>query len=91
MMYLQDPSLLEFQRALQETIHNNNLTTIFSVQSIPKDSQMRVVLDTHPYDPLLDVFPDFFKELQRGKHLEQFQFLSGYYLITLDGSEYFSS
>ena len=91
MMYLQDPSLLEFQRALQDTIHNNNLTTIFSVQSIPKDSQMRVVLDTHPYDELLKVFADFFKDLQRGKHLEQYQFLSGYYLITLDGSEYFTS
>jgi hypothetical protein len=91
MMFLQDPSLLEFQRALQDATNNNNLKTIFSVQSIPKDNQMRVVLDAHPYDPLLEVFADFFKELQRGKHLEQYRFLSDYYLITLDGSEYFSS
>ena len=91
MMFLQDPSLLEFQRALQDATNNNNLKTIFSVQSIPKDSQMRDVLDTHSYDSLLEVFTDFFKELQRGKHLEQYRFLSGYYLVTLDGSDYFSS
>lgn len=91
MMFLQDPSLLEFQQALQDATNNNNLKTIFSVYSIPKDSQMRTILDIHPYDPLLDVFSDFFRDLQRGKYLEPYRFLSDYYLITLDGSEYFSS
>ncbi|KKL64443.1 hypothetical protein LCGC14_2164970, partial [marine sediment metagenome] len=91
MMFLQDPSLLEFQQALQDATNNNNLKTIFSVDSIPKDSQMRTILDIHPYDPLLEVFSDFFRDLQRGKHLEPYRFLSDYYLITLDGSEYFSS
>lgn len=91
MMYFQDPSLLEFQRAIQDTTHNNNLETIFSVQSIPKDSQMRDVLDIHPHDELLKVFADFFIDLQRGKHLEQYRFLSCYYLMTIDGSDYFNS
>ena len=91
MMFLQDPSLLEFQRTLQDATNNNNLKNVFSVNSIPKDSQMRTILDTHPYDPLLEVFPDFFRELQRGKHLEQYRVLSDYHLITLDGSDYFGS
>ncbi len=91
MMFFQDPSLLEFQQALQDATNNNNLKTIFSVDSIPKESQIRTILDIHPYDPLLDVFSDFFLDLQRGKHLMPYRFLSDYYLITLDGSEYFSS
>ncbi|MEE9354088.1 MAG: transposase [Methylococcaceae bacterium] len=91
MMFFQDPSLLEFQQALQDATNNNNLKTIFSVDSIPKESQIRTILDIHPYDPLLDVFSDFFMDLQRGKHLMPYRFLSDYYLITLDGSEYFSS
>jgi len=58
MMFFQDPSLLEFQQALQDATNNNNLKTIFSVDSIPKESQIRTILDIHPYDPLLDVFSD---------------------------------
>ncbi len=75
MMFFQDPSLLEFQQALQDATNNNNLKTIFSVDSIPKDSQIRTILDIHPYDPLLDVFSDFFMDLQRGKHLIPYRFL----------------
>src|SRR4030042_1649609 len=45
MMFYQDSSLLEFQQRLQEAIHKNNLQTLFQVESIPKDSQMREVID----------------------------------------------
>jgi hypothetical protein len=38
MMFFQDPSVLEFQRRMQESINSNNLKTMFNVESIPKDS-----------------------------------------------------
>ena len=91
MMFFQDPSLLQFQRRLQQSIHRNNLKTIFNVSSIPKDTQLRDVLDASPTDELEKVFCDFFGHLQRGKHLEAYQFLNGYYLMPVDGSGYFSS
>lgn len=91
MMYFQDPSLLVFQRRMQEFNHRNNLKTMFNVSDIPKDTQLRNVLDEISSDRLEDVFSDYFFQLQRGKHLEGYQFMSGKYLITLDGSEYFSS
>ena len=50
MMYLQDPSLLAFQRRIQDRIQRNNLSTIFGVQNIPKDSQLRNVLDALPIE-----------------------------------------
>jgi hypothetical protein len=91
MMFYQDRSLLQFQQRLQETIHKNNLQTLFQVESIPKDSQMREVIDEVESRELEPLFEDFFRPLQRGKHLEGYRVLGDYYLISMDGSGYFSS
>jgi hypothetical protein len=91
MMFFQDPSVLEFQRRMQESINSNNLKTMFNVASIPKDSQLRDVLDQCPLDPLDKVFADFFYHLQRSKQLEAYQFINGMYLMPVDGSQYFCS
>jgi hypothetical protein len=91
MMYLQDPSILAFQRRVQDRIQRNNLHTIFGVHNIPKDSQFRNVLDTLPIEALAPIFADFLRDFQRGKHLHRYQLLDGKYLVPIDGSEYFSS
>lgn len=91
MMYLQDPALLEFQRRQEEDHQKNNLINIFKIKSTPKDTQFRDVVDRVDSEQLMKVFPDYFFQLQRGKHLEGYRFIDGKYLITLDGSEYFSS
>ncbi len=49
MMYFQDASMLEFQRRLQEQIQKNNLQTLFQVETIPKDTQLRDTIDAIPY------------------------------------------
>jgi len=90
-MYFQDPSLLEFQKRMQESIQFNNLSSMFKVTAIPKDTQLRDVLDELQPDKLAEVFSDYFRSLQRAKHLESYQFLPGKYLVAIDGSEYFSS
>lgn len=91
MMYFQDPSILQFQQRLEEEIHKNNLRTLFQVQSIPKDSQMKDVIDEVDSAELEAIFEDWFRALQRGKHLETYSYLGGHYLISIDGSGYFSS
>ena len=91
MMFFQDPSILQFQKRLEEGIHNNNLRTLFQVTSIPKDSQMKDVIDDVESRELEPLFEDFFHALQRGKHLEPYRVLGDYYLVSLDGSGYFSS
>ncbi len=91
MMFFQDPSVLCFQRRLQETTQCNNLSTVFGIKSIPKDTQMRDVLDPIPTEELEDIFPAFLNNLQRGQQLFQYQLLMGKYLVAIDGSEYFSS
>ena len=91
MMYFQDPSILQFQKSLENGIRNNNLKTLFQVQSIPKDSQMKEVIDAIDGSVLEPVFEDWFRDLQRGNHLKRYCFLGDYYLISFDGSGYFSS
>jgi len=91
MMFFQDPSITRFQRGLQEIANYNNLLTIFGIGSIPKDTQMRDVIDVIPTEKLRGIFPAFLTKLQRGKQLSQYQLLKGKYLVALDGSEYFSS
>jgi ribosome biogenesis protein Tsr3 len=84
---LKEPSLLAFQ----ERIKDDNLRTIYGIEHVPSDTQMRVILD--PVDPecLRPCYTDVFRELQRGKALEPFVFYQGCYLLSLDGSQYFSS
>ena len=52
---------------------------------------MRAILD--PVDPadLRTPFREIFRRLQRGKALERFNYLDGCYLLSLDGTTYFSS
>jgi Transposase DDE domain len=84
---LKDPSLLAFsQRAL-----DHNLCRVFGLQGLPSDTQMRCILDGVDPVQLRPAFRDVFRLLQRGKVLEQFVFLQGCYLISLDGVEYFCS
>ena len=91
LFFLQDPSLLEFQRRFQNSIQRNNLSTVFGVRDIPGDSQLRDVIDEHNYEPLYGVFEEYFKRLQRGGHLKEYRFLGKYYLVSIDGTQYFGS
>ncbi|MCP4018069.1 MAG: transposase [Delftia sp.] len=89
--FLQDPSLLAFQRRFEEELEQNNLRTVFGVEQIPSDTQLRDVIDAHENKEISSVFNDFFARLQRGGQLKKYIFLDKYYLIALDGSEYFTS
>lgn len=91
MMYFQEPSLVQFQRSLEDEAHTNNLKTLFHVGSIPKDSQMRDVLDEVDPEEIEPAFTLFFRCLQRGKHLEKYRVFDKYYIASIDGGEYFGS
>jgi hypothetical protein len=91
MMLFQDPSLCDFQRRLCEVYQKSNLHSIFAVSDIPKDSQMRDLLDEVTPGDLEPAFATLLNLLQRGKHLEPYRVLGNRYLVPIDGSEYFSS
>src|SRR5436190_12850839 len=84
---LKDPSLLAFCRRSAD----HNLRSVFGLRALPSDTQMRAILDDVDPSRLRPVFRDLFRQLQRGKVLEEYVFLEGCYLVALDGVEYFCS
>ncbi len=87
MFSLKDPSLLAFDARR----HDQNMKNLFAIDRVPSDTQMREILDEQ--DPLVlrPVFNDVLRQLQRGKALESFVFHQGCYLLSMDGTGYFSS
>jgi hypothetical protein len=84
---LKDPSLLAFQ----ERRHDDNLRSIYRIDHVPSDTYLRTLLDDVEPERLRPAFRAVFRQLQRGKALEPFAFFNGCYLLSLDGTEYFSS
>ena len=89
MFSLKDPSLLAFDDRRHDP--NDNFRSIYGISRVPSDSQMRDILD--PVDPTVmrAPFREIFRRLQRGKVLERFAYLDGHYLLSLDGTTYFTS
>lgn len=85
---LKDPSLLAFdeRRAAPE-----NLQRLYHIQQIPSDTQMRTILDEVAPEYLRAPFKHVFHTLRREKVLRRLCFMEHYYLVSLDGTGYFSS
>lgn len=84
---LPSPSLLAFDKHRVA----GNLGTIYAIDHMPCDTQMRERL--HPVSPesVRPLCKSVFGQLQRGKALESMLFLEDSSLLALDGTEYFSS
>jgi len=89
MFSLKDPSLLAFDKRRHDP--NDNFRTLYGIQRVACDTQLRTILDPFSPDPLRPMFQDVFRRLQRGKAMERFVYLDGHYLLSLDGTTYFSS
>jgi hypothetical protein len=89
--YMQSPSFLAHQRDMQRQRGQNNAQSLFGVAQIPSDSQLRNLLD--PLDPadLRSPFWAIYEQLEAGGHLADYRGVAGTRLISLDGSQYFSS
>lgn len=87
MFSLKDPSLLAFE----ERRNDQNMRNLFGIARVPSDTQMREIVDPVEPQQLRPLFNDVFRQLQRGKALEPFVFYKGCYLLSLDGTGYFSS
>lgn len=87
MFSLKDPSLLAFEQRRND----ENMKSLYGIQTVPSDTGMREILDPLEPKELRASFVDVFRQLQRGKALEPFVFYQGCYLLSLDGTGYFSS
>ena len=65
---LKDPSLLAFDKRQSD---DTNLQTIYNIENIPCDTQMRTILDEVDPADIEPSFNDIFRKLQHGKFWNQ--------------------
>lgn len=87
MFSLKSPSSLAFDKERAE----DNLQRVYGIERVPCDTSMREILDPVAPQFLRPAFKQLFRQLQRGKALEEMVFVEGHYLLALDGTGYFSS
>ncbi|MGH8058789.1 MAG: ISNCY family transposase [Candidatus Entotheonellia bacterium] len=87
----QAPSFLASQRTMQQAKGRSNAASLFGIQDIPCDNQIRTLLDPVAPAQLFPVFEGVYAALERAGHVSAFRFFAGQLLIALDGLEYFSS
>ena len=89
---LKYPSLLQFdQHCHDEPRVRHNLKSLYGIAHAPSDTQFRQRLDEVDPEHLRSVFRCLWGALQRGKGLEGLDYLEGRYLLSVDGTGYFSS
>jgi len=89
--YMQSPSFLAHQRDMQRKKGQNNAQSLFGVERIPSDGQVRNLLDPVAPSPPRASFWEIYRSLDEGGCLDQYWGVAGTRLISLDGSQYFSS
>ncbi len=89
--FMQAPSFLAHQRDLERRQGRHNAHSLFGVQQIPSDNQIRNLLDPIAPSHLGSVFWQVYERCQAAHLLDQHTGVAGNWLLALDGVQYFSS
>jgi len=89
--FTQSPSFLNYQVSMHKSKGDSNARTVFTIEKIPSDNQIRTLLD--PVSPTL-IFPAFssaFSFLQEQNIVESYRSFNDNLLIGMDGTWFHSS
>jgi len=89
--FIQCASFLEYQREIKLAKGHCNAESLFELESIPSDNQIRNLLDGVSPASLDPAFQRIFMSLESQGVLEKFRSYADHLLIAMDGTEYFSS
>ncbi len=89
--FMQSPSFLDHQRLMKSHKGRDNANSLFGIESIPCDNQIRTLLDPVPASTVFGVFRSVYGGLSKTGTLSPYRCFQGEFLLTLDGTEYFSS
>ena len=89
--FSQSPSFLAHQTLMQQARGMNNGRTIFGIQELPCDNQIRNMLDPVNPELLRPVFASTFEYLQSLGVIESFRSFANTLLVAVDGTGYFYS
>ena len=71
--FLQSPSFLAFQKEMKQQLGRDNAQSMFGVENIPSDAQIRNLLDPVAPEDLREPFWDIYRLLQTSGHLESYR------------------
>ena len=89
--FTQAPSFLAHQRTMKRAKGRSNAESIFGIEKVPCDNQIRQLLDPIVSGYLFPMFRWIFNELEATGHLDAFRTFDDNLLIAFDGTQYFSS
>jgi hypothetical protein len=89
--FMQSASFLAHQQAMQDRQQRNNAKSLFGIEEIPSDPQIRNLLDPVPPEALSASFWEIFALLEEAGELQSYRTLNGQWLVSLDGTQYFAS
>lgn len=90
-LFTQSPSFLAYQRAMEKSKGRSNAGSLFQIEQIPSDNQIRSLLDPITPRHLYPLFEEIVLVLEQAGQLEQFRVLNEQLLVSMDGTSYFSS
>jgi len=64
---------------------------LYRAKNIPSSTRLKEIVDPIDTKLLRPVFNDVLREMQRGKELEKFKIFDKYYILALDGTQYYES
>jgi hypothetical protein len=89
--FAQSPSFLAYQRDMQRRKGRNNAQSLFGIDQVPSDPQIRNLLDPVAPEYLAPAFWQVFEHLKQGAYLQSYQGWLGRWLLAFDGTQYFHS
>lgn len=89
--HVQSQSFLSHQKFMENTNGKNNARSLFGINNIPCDNQIRNIIDKQPPSVLDNVYRESFNWLQDNGKLKPFIGINDTLLMALDGTEFFSS
>jgi len=89
--FTQSPSFLSSQQDMKRRKGQCNAESLFGMDQVPSDNQIRALLDPVAPSNLAPVFREVYHRLERAKVLNGYRSFRNNLLVVIDGTQYFSS
>ena len=89
--FTQSPSFLSAQQDMKRRKGQCNAESLFGMEQVPSDNQIRALLDPVAPSSVAPVFREVYHRLERAKVLNGYRSFRNNLLVVIDGTQYFSS
>jgi len=89
--YMQSPSFLSWQQDMERKEGRNNARSLFGIERIPSDEQVKNLLDPVEEKSLRKAFWAIYHMLEGSGQLRSYKSVGGTYLLNLDGTHHHGS